>query len=461
MAVYTRDKLDSLIGDIRQDVPANVFLLFGERFLCQQAAEKLSLALVASGGNVHQIDGNQVNFASLLGKISSFNLFQGRQVYRVSDTKLFHSQKIAKSLWSRANRAHKENNRPQAGLYLRAMMETAGLDPADPDNSLADLSASQWKKSFSFTRPGESLAWTEDALQAEQIPEEQGAEPATADPDTLFEHTLTTGIPDQNFVILTTEDVDKRKKLYKYLKENHVVVDLSVEAGSSNRARKEQKSVLLETLNRTLAGMNKTMAPEVAEILFERVGFHPVAIAMEAEKLALFTGERKKITRDDLDELIGRTRQEALFELTEALGRQNLEKALIIAGRLQESGIHPLAIVATVRNYLRGLLLYRALQQQPEYGYSPGMSPGQFQQECLPRLKENEQWKKELSGHPYAVFMQFKAASALSLKKLKNWFSLTLEADFRLKGSPVAPDTVLQHLLISMLGNNRNATLQK
>jgi DNA polymerase-3 subunit delta len=69
----------------------------------------------------------------------------------------------------------------------------------------------------------------------------------------------------------------------------------------------------------------------------------------------------------------------------------------------------------------------------------------------LPFLKEDARWTKELSGHPYAVYMQFKTAAGFRILTLKKWMEAILQADYRLKGSPVIAETVLQHLLISML----------
>ena len=79
------------------------------------------------------------------------------------------------------------------------------------------------------------------------------------------------------------------------------------------------------------------------------------------------------------------------------------------------------------------------------------MQPGQFQKQILPALKEDSRWTKELSGHPYALYMQFKTAAGFKIATLQKWMEALLVADFRLKGSPVVAETVLQHLLISML----------
>jgi DNA polymerase-3 subunit delta len=260
---------------------------------------------------------------------------------------------------------------------------------------------------------------------------------------------LTAGIPPNNVLILLAEEVDKRKKLFKLLKDEQTVIDLSGEAGSGAKAEKEQRGVLQDLIRRTLAEEGKTMAPELIDLLIDRVGFHPVAAVMELRKVATYLGDRGQITRDDLDLLVGRTRQEALFELTSALARQDLGQSLIIADRLQENGIHPLAVVAALRNFVRGLLLCRSLIEQPKTGFQPGMTPAAFQQTCLPCLKERGQWKKELGGHPFALYMQCKTASGFSLTILAAWLRHLLQAELRLKGSPFAPATILQHLLVS------------
>ncbi|HIE52387.1 MAG TPA: DNA polymerase III subunit delta, partial [Armatimonadetes bacterium] len=62
---------------------------------------------------------------------------------------------------------------------------------------------------------------------------------------------------------------------------------------------------------------------------------------------------------------MGRTRDEALFEFTEAFAGANLAGALLSLHRLRENGIHSLMIVAGLRNFIRKLLLARAFQEQP------------------------------------------------------------------------------------------------
>jgi len=460
MTIIPRDQFDSLLENIPSTGPSRVYLLFGERFLCRQAAEKLCRVLLQGGGNCHMVDGETEDFSTTLNRLASYSLFPGRQIYRVADTRLFHSVKVAGSLWKKAVQAKESNEPEQASRYLRAMLESAGLDAADPDNDPWSLSAAQWKKLFGFTKPQDDLGWVAGFLEGPSGDAPPPPAPVD-DQSALLEKTLEKGIPAKNILVLQAEEVDKRKKLYKYLAENQIVIDLSVDSGSSSKAQTEQRSVLLDLLKDTLAGFSKSIAPPAVELLFQRVGFHPVALVMEAEKLALYSGSRKEITVSDLDAVVGQTRQEAVFELTEAIGKRNLEQALLVAGRLVENGIHPLAIIATIKNFTRTLLLFRSLQERRDIGYNRSMQPGLFQKQVLPALKENTPWSRELSGHPYALFMQFKTAAGFDLPILRRWMELLLQADFRLKGSPIEPETVVQHLLISMLTNDRDELLQK
>ncbi|WP_310599155.1 DNA polymerase III subunit delta [Desulfobulbus sp.] len=449
MALYTREHLPELLAGLA-DRPSRVFLLFGERYLCREAMAQLEQTLLRDiGGTVHPIDGDQEEFGATLAKLRSFTLLPGRQIYRVTDTRLFHSRQVAKSIWDRAVKAHAEAKTEQAKRGLRAFLASGGLDPAAADSDPAALSASEWQQCFGFARPDGDLSWTRAYLALDNA---NGSTAAPgSDPGDLLAAVLATGIPASNVLILMAEEIDKRKKLFKLLKDEQTVIDLSVETGSSGKAQKEQKAVLQDLIRQTLAEEGKTMAPALIDLLIDRVGFHPVAAIMELRKVTTYLGDRGQVTRDDLDLLVGRTRQEALFELTSALARRDLEQSLAIADRLQENGIHPLAVVATLRNFVRGLLLLRSLIEQAETGFQPAMSAAAFQQTCLPRLKEHTLWKKELGGHPFALYMQCKTASGFPLPVLAAWLHHLLTAELRLKGSPVSPEIILQHLIMTLL----------
>ena len=60
------------------------------------------------------------------------------------------------------------------------------------------------------------------------------------------------------------------------------------------------------------------------------------------------------------DDLLGRPREEALYELTESVTSGKLEDGLLILEHLQNNGVHGLAILATLRNHITKLLIVRS-----------------------------------------------------------------------------------------------------
>jgi DNA polymerase-3 subunit delta len=434
-------KKDQDLGAIR------IYVFFGERYLCKQAADSLQEALLCkSSGAVTFINGDTEDPLQTLARLLSFSLLPGQQLYRVTDSRIFHSKTVTSELWDKAEEAQGKNKPGPARKNLLALVQVAELK-IDSRNSLSELDQSQWKKLFGFDKPSSDISWADDILfqSRDRLPT---AGSSVAD---QYIAAFDRGIPENNSLILTAETVDKRQRLYKYIKKNGTIVDCGVAAGAGKAAQTEQKNVLREMMLTTLAGFDKQIENRAAEVFFERVGFHPVAVVTETEKLAHYVGDRPMITVADLEAMVSRSREDALYELTDAFGKRQTAKSLTILNHLIDQGTHSLAILATLRNYLRKLLVFRSIQLAESPVWKRAMNAREFQSHYLPELQAREQWKEQLSGHPYALYMNFKKASDYSCSGLKRWLAMLLEAEFRLKGSPLPPKLVLEELLLSML----------
>ena len=174
---------------------------------------------------------------------------------------------------------------------------------------------------------------------------------------------------------------------------------------------------------------------------------------METEKLALYIGDREVVTKEDVDSIIGRTREEALYELTETVTSAKLEEGLNILAHLQDKGVHGLAILATLRNHLKKLLLVRSLQELKSPAYTKSISFKKFQNDYLPKLKEGrEEWSTLLwKSHPYGLYMLFRQAAQFSCAALQDGLKEVLAAEYRLKGSPVDSRLVMDSLLFNLI----------
>jgi DNA polymerase-3 subunit delta len=456
MALIKRNELPALLqsqdSEKEFDVP-KIYLFFGERYLCREAADTLQkhlLSEAASSGTVNNIDGDREDAGKTLGQLMNFSLLPGRQIFRVTDSRLFHSKNVASAVWSRIVQAHDAGKESSCRRHLLSFIALGGLAA---DETLADMSAGQWQAVFGFAKPSGPLSWIDELLATVT-----GNKTKISGDDiaSRYVEAFTKGIPPANILILTAESVDKRKQLFKYIKEKGMVVDCSVDPGASSGAQKGQQDVLREMVAKSLATFQKKMQPDALKLLFERVGFHPVAVVMETEKLALFVGDRDLIDVEDVEAMVGRTREDALFELTDAFGKRQGARTLVLLNRLLDNGVHGLAILATMRNYLRKMLVFRSLQLQSAPIWHSGMNAGQFQKEYLPALKEQGQWEEMLKGHPYALFMSFSRAQEFSCSVLKNFLGLLLQAEFRMKGSPLAPELVLEELFMTLLKEKRN-----
>jgi DNA polymerase-3 subunit delta len=81
----------------------------------------------------------------------------------------------------------------------------------------------------------------------------------------------------------------------------------------------------------------KTLSDEAADYLVEVVGDHLHDLDNALEKVFLSVGEKEAIGLSDLEEITSEVKVSTVFDLTDAIGRQNLEKALGILGKAMES----------------------------------------------------------------------------------------------------------------------------
>nr|MBF0223008.1 DNA polymerase III subunit delta [Desulfobulbaceae bacterium] len=396
MATYKRNDIDKMLKAAGQGKVSNLYLLVGDRYLCSQVADRLISQLVpdqAARQPVSLIDGNHEDPVKTLASLKTYSLFPGKQITRVSDTRLFHSKAVAQAI----------------------------------------------------TKPPEINSLNDPVTSPEGSVESQAPE---KDPADLFREAFEAGIPENNILILLAEAADKRKKLYKFIDKNGVVADLSVEGGSSKAARTDQEAVLRSLISETLTEFGKQIEPQAVTVLLERVGFHPVAVVRETEKLALYAGENPVVTLQSVREIVGRTREDALFELTEAYSEQQLIKALVITQRLFNDGVHPLVLVSGLRNHLKKLLLVRSIQESEPPSYVPNMSYAVFQKGYLPELKvAKEEWIGLLPVHPYALFMMFNKAGQNSIASLAEKLAELLKVEHCLKSSSVSPQIFFERFL--------------
>ncbi len=225
----------------------------GNGFLCREAADSLQEGLLAhsGGGSVNVIDGDHEDSGRTLGQLLNYSLLPGRQIFRVTDSRLFHSKSVASAIWTKVEQAKSANKETACRRQLLSFLSLAGLSSED---SLAEMRGEQWQGLFGFARPGGDLSWADALIATAAVSQKQSG---AADIAARYVDAFTKGVPPDNILLLTAEAVDKRKRLFTFIKTEGLIVDCSVAVGAGAAAQKGQKEVLREMVLKSLASFQK------------------------------------------------------------------------------------------------------------------------------------------------------------------------------------------------------------
>ena len=152
-------------------------------------------------------------------------------------------------------------------------------------------------------------------------------------------------------VIFIADELDKRKKATKSLLERCTVVDFSPLKDAEARTWVKTRLTELRT----------TADDQVINDVVRLVGTDVQTLFMELDKLASAAADTGRITPALVEELIGRSRELANWELTDHLLAGNRKKALESLYRLLEDDVEPLMLLGLIGSNYRRLALGKQL----------------------------------------------------------------------------------------------------
>jgi DNA polymerase-3 subunit delta len=291
--------------------------------------------------------------------------------------------------------------------------------------------------------------------------------------------------------MITTDGVDRRQSLYKLIRDTGVVVDCSVPKGNRRADRQAQQKVLIDTMHATLKPRGKTMDRNAFEALCEQTGFDLRTFASNLEILAHFVGTRAEITAEDVASTLQRTRQDPIYELTNAVSDRSLETALFFLTSLLEADAHPLQILAALTNQCRRLLLARDFADSAHgQAWFEECTYHQFRAQVVPAmvaydqqlLEEVGRWQRQLMPGPrpaegksgrsrktqakqkgdlllaqnpknaYPLYLLMRKTTRFTRHDLLRAHIDLLDSDRYLKSSTQDPKMVLERLVVRLCG---------
>jgi DNA polymerase III subunit delta len=188
-----------------------------------------------------------------------------------------------------------------------------------------------------------------------------------ADKDALenyFEHPSPTTV-----LVIVAAHPDMRKKPYAMLKKHSA-------GGESPRLYDNQIPAWIEGHVKKL---KRSIAPQAAALLQSYVGTSLRELANEIEKLLIAVGDKASIDADDVERVVGVSREYTVFELANAVGDKNIKRAVEIAERMLDMGESPVPMIAALTQHFMKLWKLwdarRKFHEDRELAQAAGVSP--------------------------------------------------------------------------------------
>ena len=446
--------ISDLLTGIKKGGVAPVYLLYGDEFLYKSAFKGLLDSIVSPSKQslgYEALDGGTADIHEIIARLNTFPLLPGAKVIAVHDTQIFYSKAGTVDLLKRARQAFDKEKLKESARYFVRVLSVAGL-------SLDDVGHGEWETQLGLG-PGEASQVRKEAVDGWLhhvidycLGEKIGVPAHDQDADVLNEAILK-GFPKTNYLVLTTELVDKRRKLYKTIKEIGVVIDCSVAQGEKAADKRQQKQILIAYMEKALSRAGKTMATDGFEALYEKTGGGLRNFSNELDKLIVFVGDRKEILADDVNDALETTKQDPIFELSNAIGERDTRTALILVESLLKANFFSLQILSAVINQVRKLILASDfVRSMSGDGWKKGMSYGTFQKILLPELDKRKGDLLRGNAHPFVVYKALAHSDNYTFDELAGALEILFDTDIRLKTSGQDARLVLEHAILRICG---------
>lgn len=448
------ESLDQVIRELDKGKHYPCYLIYGEdEFLIKDALNKIIDKVIPAADrdfNLFSIDGEEVDTGSLCETLLTSPLLPGRKVVVVRRAPFFLSRQTATDIIQKV-REHLDSDPLRAGRDFMTFLTVAGW-------RLDDLKDDGWRKiaddEWSALMDGEA-----DRQREQWLPKVVGfcvqnglqAKKAVDEADQLMQ-TLVSGLPEGHFLILTATVVDKRKRLFKSILEIGKIITFPQTKGDVR-----QKAQLMAAAKDLLTSSGKSLTDGAWSLLGKKTGYDLLNSMSALEKLIVHAGSRAVIDEKDVASLIGKTKEDSVFNLTGAMAEKNVALSLNILNELIFRGNPPLMILAMLTREMRFLLQAKILLLYAPTidGYDAKMEYNAFQSRIYPKIKAvsaspaGKEQVIELAGlHPYVIYNTMKNAGRFTYEHLLGCLENLAESDLKMKTTARNPRLLLERFLL-------------
>jgi DNA polymerase-3 subunit delta len=432
--------------------PSPCYLLHGEEeYLVKDALNKIIAAIIPAHDrdmNLFFMDGENEDIDGLCETILTPPLIPGRKVVVLKNTHLFQTR-IALPEIVQKIRQHFENDPDMAVRYFMQFLKIIGWNIDDlRDGGWKKITSDNWQNTVEGDSGHDRETWLPEMIETCISRGMDMSE--KRDVTERLEDTLRKGIPSGTHLIITAETVDKRKRLFKTISETGIVLNFSRLKGEAR-----QKNALMDTAKDLLDQSGKKLTLGAWTAIGRKTGFN-LADSMKAlETLITYAGDKISIEESDVEEVVGKTKEDTVFDLTGALVARKLDVALSNLKDLFDQGINHVLILSMIAREIRFLLHAKMFIRSGKLGsFEPNMDYEKFQRSVYPVIL---QWRGDKGGkggldsqHPYVIYNAVKNSYRFSYERLLKYLEDLVDMDIAFKTTTKEPKFMLERFIVDV-----------
>lgn len=463
--------LNKALEDIKNGKVFPVYLICGdENYIIKEATQSLIAAILPEKNReiyLETIEGDEEDWDKIIQSLNTYPMFGGRKVIAVKDTKIFYSKSVVEKIIEKSMEQFESNDVNEAIRLFRIALGYLKIKEVN------EISDKKWGELPRLGKDQKSQAWlnrmVEECVNQDLNPISYEDNSDKLD-KVLKKDENGKGIPLNNILVLATEYVDRRKKLYKTINDIGVIIDFSIQRVKRESAdiEEEEKRALLQKATELLKRSNKVFAKGAFDALSNKTGYNMGTFLNELEKVILLVKDRQKIEVKDIEEIVGRSIEDSIFDLQEAIGQRDLEGAMLYLGELLGQGEFYLVLLQGIAREIRRLIVAKEFIENELKGrWNSKMDTEAFKKfiyfPIKRKEKESQKGEQKKRGSkifalpPNVLFELLKNSENFSKEELYRFIKLLAETDLKTKTIGVPPVHLLEKALMEICLNRETS----
>ncbi|MCA9521160.1 MAG: DNA polymerase III subunit delta [Myxococcales bacterium] len=222
-------------------------------------------------------------------------------------------------------------------------------------------------------------------------------------------------------LLFSASKVDARLKFFKAFKKS----------GELTKFNRPYENQIPQWLQGQARSMELKLRGEAAQLLAELGGNDLMALKRMLEQLAIFVGGKGEVTLEHVEQVVARVKVNSIFELCDAIGERNADRALQILRNMLQNRVRGLQMLSLIVRH------YRQLWQCKE---------------LVEARVPSAEIASKLGVHPYFVRGIVSQQKRFSVAEFERAFALLLRTDYLLKSSPLREEVIVERLVLQLLG---------